>query len=115
MNLNFFENFVEQKLLGLHTLYLAKVISVKKNNSNIIVSATVQPLSLIKAYGENAKKQAIIENVPILSHVRSGITAGATVCCGCMERDITQTRNGKFALPSLRRHSLSDSIIIGVL
>ena len=115
MNLNFFENFVEQKLLGLHTLYLAKVISVRKDSNNNVIDATVQPLSLIKAYGENAKKQAIIENVPILSHAKSGIVTGSTVCCGCMERDITQTRKGIFALPSLRRHSLSDSIIIGVL
>ena len=115
MNLNFFENLVNQRLLSLHTCYLAKVISVKVDANNNKISATVQPLSLIKAYGESAKKQAIIENIPILSHAKLGVMAGATVCCACMERDITQTKKGIFALPSLRHHSLSDSIIIGTL
>lgn len=109
MNLNYFENLVNQKLLGLHTCYLATVISVSGK------TATVQPLALIKAYGENAKKQAIIENIPIAKHAVEDTTAGATVICACMERDITQTKIGRFALPSLRHHSLSDSIIIGIL
>lgn len=109
MNLKYFENLINQKLLGLHTCYLAKVLSV--NGSY----ATVQPLALIKAYGENPKKQAVIENIPIAKHAVEDVQADATVICICAERDITQTKLGRFALPSLRHHSLSDSIIIGVL
>lgn len=109
MKLDFFVNLINQKLLGLHTCYLATVISTDGNY------ATVQPLSLIKAYGENAKEQAIIENVPIVKHCLDDTVTGATVVCACMERDITETRKGIFALPSLRHHSMSDSVVIGVL
>lgn len=109
MNLKYFENLIRQKLLGLHTCYLAKAISI--NGSY----ATVQPLAMIKAYGESPKKQAVIENVPIAKHAVEDVQVDSTVICICAERDITQTKFGRFALPSLRHHSLSDSIIIGVL
>ena len=109
MNTNFFNTLIEQKLLSLHTCYLAKVLSVNGNTANI------QPLSLIKAVNSTAQKQTIINNTPICKHALTDVTEGATVVVACMERDISQTRKGIFALPSLRRHNLSDSIIIGVL
>lgn len=115
MNLDFFKNLVEQKLLSLHTCYLAKVLSTSGNMANI------QPLSLVKPVGGNAKKQAVIENVPINRTVlyvlqeNSENLTGKVAIVICCERDISQTRKGIFALPSLRRHSLSDSIIIGYL
>lgn len=109
MNLKYFENLVDQKILMLHTCYLAKVISVDGEQ------ARIQPLALIKAYKQEAKQQAIIENVPICKHALEDTKADSVVVVACMERDITQTKNGKIALPSLRHHSLSDSIIIGVL
>lgn len=115
MNLDFFKNYVEQKLLSLHTCYLAKVLSVNGNMAN------VQPLSLVKPVGGNARKQAMIENVPIsrtvlytLQESNENLT-GKVVIVIVAERDISRTRKGEFALPSLRRHSLSDSIIIGYL
>lgn len=109
MNMKYFENLVEQKLLTLHSCYLAKVLSVNGKYANI------QPLSLVKAVNGTAKRQAVINNVPMCKHVVEDVTEGSTVVVACMERDISQTRKGVFALPSLRRHSLSDSIIIGVL
>jgi hypothetical protein len=109
MNVSYFENLINQKLLTTHTCYLAKVLSVNGNKAN------VQPLSLVKAVNSAAKRQAVINNVPICRHALEDVLEGSTVVCACMERDISQTRNGVFALPSLRRHSLSDSIIIGVL
>ena len=115
MNTNFFQNLVEQKLLTLHTCYLAKVTAVNGGVAN------VQPLSLIKAVGGTAKRQAPVHNVPISKTVlycieQSGDDLqGKVVVVACMERDISQTRKGLFALPSLRRHSLSDSVIIGVI
>lgn len=114
MNVKFFENLVEQKLLGLHTCYLATVISAGSTTANI------QPLSLVKAVNSSAKKQSIINNVPVSAVVTRSLVenetlAGKTVIVACMERDISQTRKGLFFLPSLRRHSLSDSIIIGFL
>lgn len=109
MNLNFFDNLVEQKLLSLHTCYLAKVLSVNGDKANI------QPLSLVKAVNSTAQRQTVINNVPICKHALTDTLDGSTVVVACMERDISQTRKGIFALPSLRRHSLSDSVIIGVL
>jgi hypothetical protein len=138
INSNFVNDIVESKLLSLHTCYLAKVLTV--NGSR----ATVQPLTMIKQYGKAAQKQAPVPDVPISSHCRgkvaekelryvsgvsggsasystvkiltfTGLTAGNIVLCCCCDRDITDAVNGKTALPSNRRHSLSDSIIIGVL
>ena len=109
MNIDFLKNHVEQQLLQLHTCYLAKVLSVNGNFANI------QPLSLIKSYGSNGKKQSVIENVPVCRHAVNDVSEGATVVAACMERDISRTRFGEFALPSRRRHNLSDSIIIGVI
>lgn len=109
MNLGYFENLVNQKILMLHTCYLAKVVSVNGEQ------AVIQPLSLVKAYQQEAQKQALVEGVPICKHALEDTTAGAVVVVACMERDITQTKKGELALPSLRHHSLSDSIIIGVL
>ena len=109
MNTNFFQNLVEQKLLTLHTCYLAKVLSVSGGY------ATVQPLALTKSVSGTAKRQAVISNVPICKHAVEDVLEGSTVVCACMERDISQTRKGMFALPSLRRHSLADSIVIGVI
>ena len=109
MNLKYFENLIEQKLLTTHTCYLAKVLNVSGSKAHI------QPLSLVKAVGSTAKRQAVINNVPICKHALEDVVEGSTVVVACMERDITQTRKGIFALPSLRRHSLSDSIVIGVI
>ena len=109
MNISFFENLVEQKLLATHTCYLAKVSSVNGNYANI------EPLSLIKSVNSTAQRQAVINNVPICRHTVEYVTAGSTVLVACCERDISRTRKGMFALPSLRRHSMSDSIIIGVI
>lgn len=109
MNISFFENLVEQKLLATHTSYLAKVLAVSGN------FADVQPLSLTKAVNKEAEKQTVITHIPIAKHALNDVTVGSTAICSCMERDISQTRKGLFSLPSLRRHSMSDSIVMGVL
>lgn len=114
MKATFFENLIEQKLLQLHTCYLAKVIRTSGKN------ATIQPLSMIKAVGGKPKKQAVIENVLISRTVFASLginetLQGKVVIVVCCERDISQTKKGIFALPSIRRHSLSDSVIIGFL
>lgn len=114
MNTDFFRNLVDQKLLALHTCYLAKVLSVAGN------TAKIQPLSYIKAVGGSAKKQAVLSNVPISRTVirtlqENETLVGKVVIVMCAERDISQTKKGIFALPSMRKHSMSDSIIIGML
>ena len=49
----------------------------------------------------------IYEKVPL--------QAGDLVVCVCGERDITESKNGNIAQPALVHHSMSDSIVVGVL
>lgn len=97
---------INNALMQTHTAFCAKVISVSGN------LAKVQPLNMIKAKGGNAQKQAVITKVPILKHVGT-LKSGDTVFCVCAERDITETRKGKFALPVQGRHMISDAVIVG--
>ena len=124
-NLKVFENMIENKLLSLHTAYLAQIISV--NGS----TAKIQPLGLTIAYGESPKKQSTLTQVPILRNARykisetvimgetvakiEPIAAGDIVLCVCCERNIAEAKKGNNALPPLGHHSKSDSIIVGVL
>lgn len=132
-------NIIEQKMLALHTCYLAKVISTDGE------TAKIQPLGKVKAYGEEAKAQSPLTNVPIINSARykfvpkrltyvkdvvdhSGITdtqtfaivqrkiqAGDIVVCICADRNITDARKGINSTPPAGHHSQSDSIIIGIL
>lgn len=43
------------------------------------------------------------------------ISAGDIVICVCCERDITQAKNGNNTVPAIGHHSMSDSVIVGVL
>ena len=129
---NVLNDLIEQKLLNLHTAYFAKVISVNGN------MAKIQPLNMIKAVGKNAQKQAVL-TVPIMRNVRKfstqkvtvttenndkftmtipkvdTISAGDIVYCLCSERDITETRKGKFTIPPKGHHRMSSSVVIGVV
>ena len=60
-----FDAIMEEKLLNLHTAFIAKIVSVQSASL-----CTVRPLDKIKAYGQAAKSQAVISRVPILSHAR---------------------------------------------
>ena len=109
---------IEAKLLDLHCAYLARVISVTGS------SATVQPLGKIKQIGRSAKSQAIVSNVPIIKSARPieingqtyfSIAPGDIAICVCCDRDISQTVKGIDATPAAGHHSISDSVLVGVL
>lgn len=121
------DSLIEQKLLGLHTAYFAKVISVSGS------MAKIQPLNMVKAAGQKAKKQAVL-TVPILPSAHKhgwqtiyteynsysvptlrSVESGDVVLCLCGERDISETRKGNFATPPLGHHRMSDSVIVGVV
>lgn len=53
------------------------------------------------------------ETITILE--KEPIKSGDLVVCVCGERDITESKNGNIAKPALVHHSMSDSIVIGVL
>lgn len=103
---SYIQGLINNALMQTHTAFCGKVISVSGK------FAKVQPLNMVKAIGGKAQKQAPITKVPILEHVGQ-LKAGDTVFCVCAERDITETRKGKFAVPASGRHMLSDAVIVG--
>lgn len=124
----YFDDFIDNKLLSLHTAYLAKVLSVKGK------TAKIQPLGMTKETGEKAMKQSVLTSVPIMQtarkfktksisvgdHTWSGyqpcpIEAGDIAVCICCERNITEAKKGKNVCPPSGHHNMSDSVIIGVL
>lgn len=128
MNVNGFSRtineMINQRLLDTHTNYLGKIISLKFNK------ATIQPLSMYKAYGAKAQKQSIITDIPILYPYKMvyvvdkvteelikmeqiTINTGDVVLCSVCERDITEAKKGDINVPTAgRHHNLSDSILI---
>ncbi len=103
---NVIQTMINNALMQTHTAFCATVLSVSGSK------AKVQPLNMVKAVGGKAQKQAAITDVPILQHVGT-VKKGDTVYCLCAERDITETKKGKFATPVQGRHMLSDAVIIG--
>lgn len=127
-NLSFFEKLIEQRLMDLHCGYIGKVVWTDGK------TATVQPLGLIKEAGSSARVQAVVSNVPVVCRykvdsktikdgdgnavtvaVPTEIAKGDLVVCLCADRDISAARKGKNELPPAGRHSISDSIIVGIL
>lgn len=132
------ENMLNNKLLMMHTAYLAKVLSVSGK------TAKIQPLGMSKAYNESAQKQAVLTNVPILESaqykfekrklryvkdvvahvpefdevwivVPTDICKGDIVLCVCCDRDISQAKKGNNSTPPVGHHSMTDSVIVSVL
>lgn len=132
-NLSFIEQLIEKKLKDLHCGYIGKVVWTDG------VTATVQPLGLIKEHGGSTKPQAVVSNVPVAckyklssttityvvdTHGRTEsktvavpklIEKGDLVACLCADRDITAARRGDNELPPAGYHSISDSVIVGIL
>ena len=105
-SINVIKGMINNALMETHTAFCGDVIRVNGK------TADIRPLNMIRAKGGVAQKQPVIPNVPILQHV-TGVTAGDTVFCVCAERDITETRKGRYNLPVKGRHMLSDAVIVG--
>lgn len=132
-SLSFVEAIIKKKLLDLHCGYIGTIVSTDGK------TATVQPLGLIKDAGsQSAQKQAVVANVPVacgykitvdtityadgggVTHTKTiavpvPLAKGDLVACLCADRDITAARRGKNELPPTGSHSITDSIIVGIL
>lgn len=132
-NMGFVNNIIEAKLKDLHCGYIGMVVWTDGE------TATVQPLGLTKSYEGKAMKQAVVSNVPVgckyklasttitycvdaAGNTRSQkiavptlIAKGDLVAVLCADRDITGARRGRNELPAAGMHSISDSIIVGIL
>lgn len=133
-NMAFVDNIITKKLMDLHCAYIGRVTWTDGS------TATVQPLGLIKEYGSTtARAQAAVQSVPVACKyklstktityaynadgntrsqtvaVPTAIAKGDLVVCLCADRDITEARRGENVLPPAGHHSISDSIIVGIL
>lgn len=129
---SFFENMIEQRILSIHTAFLAKVISVDDDG------ATVQPLMSLKstATGEQTavgyirvtvpknikfKRENITYRVSDTSSITKtvvvpdDIAVGDIVYIGICERNITNAVNGSSELATMRAHDMNDGVILCVL
>lgn len=110
LNRQVLDDYIEEKLLHLHTAFLGRVTKA--------ISPTdidVQPLTLTKQQGKNAKQQAILTGLSCLKTAWTDITEGAIVLCVVCERDITEAKKGNSAVPKRGRHQMKDSVIIGTI
>lgn len=127
-NMAFFEKLIDSKVRALHCAYIGKVVRTDG------VTATVQPLGLVKHIGsDTATAQAVVDDVPVACKYKLSdktvtingeaqkiavpemIAAGDLVVCLCADRDITAARRGHNELPPAGWHSITDSIIVGIL
>lgn len=132
----YLDAIMESKIEGIHTAYLAKIISVSGD------TAKIQPLGLYKDSDGKSQKQSVLSKVPICQHVRhyevssqslsssvgsispsthdghikiTPLKSGDIVVCVCLEKNSSEAKKGNNVLPPKGRHNLSDSIIIGLL
>lgn len=132
-NMSFFDTLIEKKLMDLHCGYIGRVIWTDG------ITAKVQPLGLIKRAGSaETKAQAVVSDVPVACRYKLAektisytdkngsvakqkvavpklIAKGDLVACLCADRNIAAARRGENELPPAGRHSISDSIIVGIL
>lgn len=129
-----FRGMIEEALLNTHTAFCGKVVSVSGD------LATVQPLNMVLTMTEKEKKLPVLKDVPILQGARKfkekpidttlngehphthsvkrwepvKPEPGDIVYCVCADRDISDTKNGNFAVPVLGRHMLSSAVVVGI-
>ena len=123
-SMKFFEKMIDQRMQDMHCAYIGKVIWTNGE------TAKVQPLGVA---------QAIVSDVPVACRYKittktityatdaEGHTAsqqvavpveiakGDLVACLCADCDISMARRGSGDKPPAGNHSLSDSIIVGIL
>lgn len=85
-----------------------------------IVSKTIEVVDdvtlKLEKDGDNVTDVKVnITNKTITIPQVESISAGDIVICVCCERDITEAKHGNNAVPAIGHHSMSDSVIVGVL
>lgn len=137
--MDFNELFVNGKIIGIHTAFVGKVLSVYGN------IARVQPLTYSKNTGGTLKEQSPVaayipqnikfkqENITYITSVSGGgstpvtceketktvitpdtVEVGDIVFCGVSERDITEENLGGKIIEPTRHHDINDSVILAV-
>lgn len=129
--LKFLHNFVNQKILNIHTSYLGKVLSVKGD------TARLKPLGVYRATGGEAMEQKtttalIPPNIKFrtetityrISDTESesktvlmpeNLAVGDIVYVGICDRDISNAKNGNTNEATARHHNINDGVILQVV
>ena len=137
----YLDEILTTKTNGIHTAYLAKVLSV--NGS----TAKIQPLGLVNNSDGTTSPQSVLTAIPICEHVKhfslvkqtlsvtegsinpathppdenvghvkiEPIRAGDVVLCVVCERNISEAKSGRNAATPYGTHNMSDSVIVGVI
>lgn len=101
-------SILEQKLLRLRTCYIAKVVDTDG------IVAKIQPLNITKYSDGTESIPNQLSNVPVIKSARD-LAIGDLVVCICADRNISSAKRGRMEVPPKGRHSISDSIVIGIL
>lgn len=99
------------KITGTKEIEFVTSVTVNKNVTKEKKTIDGEEIELVTDISVNVETNKKKETIPIIEPIK----AGDIVVCVCGERDITEARNGKNAVPALGHHSMSDSIIVGVL
>lgn len=139
-NMTFVESAINKKLMDMHCGYIGRVISTDGSTATvqplgmikeiggaaraqaIVANVPVacrykfkeQPLTYVTGVSGNAEHVEASTNT-ITVAVPVPLAAGDLVACLCADRDISEARRGNNALPPAGKHSISDSIIVGIL
>lgn len=98
---------IEQALLLTHTAFLGQVVRLEGDR------VTLQPMTLAKDATGKPYSQPLVVAAPKLRGLC--VEQGDVCLCVCCERDISMALQRKIAVPALRRHDLSDTVVVGVL
>lgn len=140
-NLSAINSVIEKKLMDLHCGYIGKVISTDGKTAkvqplglikeygteatkkqavvdNVPVACryklSTKDITYVTSVSGNAYSVSSTKETTTVAIPRE-IRAGDLVACLCADRDITEARRGNNELPPVGRHSISDSIIVGIL
>lgn len=114
------DDYIEQKLYGLHTMTVGRVERVNGNKTY-----DIQPLVMTKEYGDDegdalpllVEVPGVIQKVKIdgaSKAIEPDYQKGDIVLVGFCERDVENAMQGRLSLPTdFRRHSLNDAVVIG--
>ncbi len=140
-NIKVIDDIIEDKLMNLHTAYIGKVLSFDGSKATIQplsmikqYGKTAEKQSVIAnapvLHSARYKIKTEMRTCGISttggiscslqteqrSHlVLEPLAVGDIVFCVCAERDITEAKKGIIATPQFGHHSLSDSVVVGIL
>lgn len=134
-------DIIEDKLMNLHTAYIGKVLSfdgtkatiqplsmIKQYGKTAEKQSVVANAPVLQGARYKIKTEMRTCGISTTGGVNCSLqteqrehlvleplSAGDIVFCVCAERDITEAKKGIIATPQIGHHSLSDTVVVGIL